>query len=37
MTEESREGRCMLDQLPDHLLRLIAQADAAFASFNAGH
>lgn len=37
MTEESPEGRCMLDQIPDHLLRLTAQAEAAFASFNAEH
>jgi hypothetical protein len=27
----------MLDQLPDHLLRLVAQAEAAFDSFNAQH
>ena len=35
MTVDSPERPCMLDQMPDHLLRLIAQAEAAFASFSA--
>jgi hypothetical protein len=35
MTEYFAERRSMLDQMPDHLLRLVGKGEAAFASFHA--
>jgi hypothetical protein len=37
MAEYFRERSYMLDQIPDHILRLVVQIEAAFASFNAQH